>query len=94
MVLSAATFVGFIPQAILGPFAGAFVDRHSRKKVMIGVGGKMNLPPHGKENFRHTVSSFLHSTVGTFLHWSVRSFLHGAVISFLHLKSLSPACGE
>ena len=35
MVLSAATFVGFIPQAILGPFAGAFVDRHSRKKVMI-----------------------------------------------------------
>ena len=32
MVLSAATFVGFIPQAILGPFAGAFVDRHSRKK--------------------------------------------------------------
>lgn len=37
MVLSAATFVGFIPQAILGPFAGAFVDRHSRKKVMIGA---------------------------------------------------------
>lgn len=37
MVLSIATLVGFLPQAFLGPFAGVFVDSHSRKKVMIGA---------------------------------------------------------
>lgn len=37
MVLSIATLIGFLPQALLGPFAGVFVDRHSRKKIMIGA---------------------------------------------------------
>lgn len=37
MVLSIATLIGFLPQAIIGPFAGVFVDRHSRKKIMIGA---------------------------------------------------------
>ena len=37
MILSIATLIGFLPQAVLGPFAGAFVDRHSRKMVMIGA---------------------------------------------------------
>lgn len=37
MVLSLATLIGFLPQAIIGPFAGTFVDRHSRKGVMIGA---------------------------------------------------------
>ena len=37
IVLTAATLIGFLPQACLGPFAGAFVDRHSRKSVMIGA---------------------------------------------------------
>lgn len=37
MVLSIATLIGFLPQALIGPFAGVFVDRHSRKKVMIGA---------------------------------------------------------
>ena len=32
LILTAATLIGFLPQACLGPFAGAFVDRHSRKK--------------------------------------------------------------
>ena len=36
IILTAATLIGFLPQACLGPFAGAFVDRHSRKSVMIG----------------------------------------------------------
>ena len=32
----------------------------------INVGGKINLPPHGKEIFHLTVSSFLHLPVRTF----------------------------
>lgn len=34
-VLSFATLVGFVPQAVLGTFIGVFIDRHSRKKIMI-----------------------------------------------------------
>ncbi|WP_396327260.1 MFS transporter [Hydrogenoanaerobacterium sp.] len=35
MVLSAATLIGFLPQGLLGPFIGAFIDRHNRKHIMI-----------------------------------------------------------
>lgn len=35
VVLAMAGMVGFLPQAIIGPFAGAWVDRLSRKTVMI-----------------------------------------------------------
>lgn len=37
MVLSMATLVGFLPQALGGPIIGVYVDRWSRKKVMIGA---------------------------------------------------------
>ncbi len=37
MVLSLATFFGFLPQAVLGPFIGVWVDRWSRKFVLIGA---------------------------------------------------------
>lgn len=33
--LSIATLIGFLPQALLGPFVGVFIDRHDRKKIMI-----------------------------------------------------------
>lgn len=34
-VLTTATLVGFLPQAILGTFIGVFIDRHDRKRIMI-----------------------------------------------------------
>lgn len=37
LVLSLSTMVGFLPQALLGPFIGVWVDRLSRKLVMIGA---------------------------------------------------------
>jgi DHA3 family macrolide efflux protein-like MFS transporter len=37
MVLSMATMVGFLPQAILGTMIGVLVDRWNRKLVMIGA---------------------------------------------------------
>ena len=33
--LSIATLIGFLPQALLGPFVGVFIDRHDRKRIMI-----------------------------------------------------------
>lgn len=37
MILSLATMVGFLPQAILGTMIGVLVDRWNRKLVMIGA---------------------------------------------------------
>ncbi|MCP1109905.1 DHA3 family macrolide efflux protein-like MFS transporter [Lachnospiraceae bacterium PF1-21] len=35
LVLSAAMLMGFLPQGVLGPFIGVFIDRYNRKKIMI-----------------------------------------------------------
>jgi len=35
MVLSAAMMMGFLPQGILGLFVGVFIDRYSRKRIMM-----------------------------------------------------------
>ena len=37
MTLALATLVGFLPQGILGLFIGGWIDRHSRKRIMIGA---------------------------------------------------------
>lgn len=34
-VLSMASMIGFLPQALIGPLAGTLVDRHNRKMLMI-----------------------------------------------------------
>lgn len=35
LVLSAAMLMGFLPQGLLGPFIGVYIDRYDRKKIMI-----------------------------------------------------------
>ncbi len=35
MVLSIAMMMGFLPQGILGPFIGVFIDRYNRKRIMM-----------------------------------------------------------
>lgn len=35
MILSIAMMMGYLPQGLLGPFIGVFIDRYSRKKIMI-----------------------------------------------------------
>lgn len=37
MVLSMATMVAFLPQAIFGSVIGVYIDRHNRKKIMMGA---------------------------------------------------------
>ena len=42
-VLSFATLVGFLPQAILGTFIGALIDRYDRKTIMLLADGSVAL---------------------------------------------------
>ncbi|MGL6202293.1 MAG: MFS transporter [Lachnospiraceae bacterium] len=35
LVLSASMLAGFLPQGVLGPFIGVYIDRYSRKRIMI-----------------------------------------------------------
>lgn len=35
LVLSAAMLMGFLPQGLLGPFIGVYIDRYSRKTIMV-----------------------------------------------------------
>src|SRR5512143_3637905 len=35
IILTTATLVGLLPQVVLGPFAGALVDRWNRRVIMI-----------------------------------------------------------
>lgn len=35
MVLAVAMLAGFLPQGLLGPFIGVFIDRFNRKKIMV-----------------------------------------------------------
>lgn len=39
ITLTGASIIGFLPQALIGPFAGVWVDRYNRKKVMILADG-------------------------------------------------------
>ncbi|MEG0771760.1 MFS transporter [Clostridium sp.] len=39
ITLTNASIIGFLPQALIGPFAGVWVDRYNRKKVMILADG-------------------------------------------------------
>lgn len=34
-ILTLATLLGFLPQAVLGPFIGVLIDRYNRKKIMV-----------------------------------------------------------
>src|SRR6266542_6933504 len=42
-ILAIATLVGMLPQIVVGPFAGALVDRWNRRIVMIAADGSIAL---------------------------------------------------
>lgn len=43
MVLTTATIVSFLPNLLLGPFAGVWIDRHDRRGVMMAADGLVAL---------------------------------------------------
>lgn len=43
MILTTAAIIGFLPSALLGPFAGVWIDRYNRRTVMICADGLVAL---------------------------------------------------
>jgi len=43
LAIATATLVGMLPQIVLGPFAGAIVDRWNRRAIMIIADGSIAL---------------------------------------------------
>ena len=39
LALTVASVIGFLPQAIIGPFAGVWIDRFDRKRIIILADG-------------------------------------------------------
>ena len=60
-------YPGFLQSFIFHSCRGtALTGFHVKRFAGGSVGGKMILPPHGKENFHTAVRSFLHYTVRSF----------------------------
>ncbi len=98
-VLAMATLVALIPQVVLGPFAGALVDRWDRRKVMIIADGSVALTTlalvllffTGRiETWHIYVAMFLRSLGGAF-HWPAMQASTSLMVPKEHLPRLAGA---
>lgn len=98
-VLAMATLVALIPQVVLGPFAGALVDRWDRRKVMMIADGSVALTTlflvalfsTGRiETWHIYVAMFLRSLGGAF-HWPAMQASTSLMVPKEHLPRLAGA---
>src|SRR5574340_1045017 len=98
-VLAMATLVALLPQVVLGPFAGALVDRWDRRKVMMIADGSVALTTlilvalfsTGRiETWHIYVAMFLRSLGGAF-HWPAMQASTSPMVPKEHLPRLAGA---
>lgn len=98
-VLAAATLVALIPQVLLGPFAGALVDRWDRRKVMMIADGAVALTTLGLvvlffmgaiATWHIYVAMFLRS-LGSAFHWPAMQASTTLMVPKEHLPRLAGA---
>jgi len=96
-VLATATVVSILPQILLGPFAGALVDRWNRKRVMIVADAVTALATlalvflfwSGKIQVWHLfVAEFVRALGGTF-HWPAMSASTSLMVPEKHLSRIA-----
>ncbi|GAP07639.1 MAG TPA: MFS transporter [Anaerolinea thermolimosa] len=96
-VLATATVISILPQILLGPFAGALVDRWNRKRVMIVADGVTALATlvlvflfwSGKIQVWHLyVAEFVRALGGTF-HWPAMSASTSLMVPEKHLSRIA-----
>lgn len=98
-VLATATLVAMLPEVLLGPFAGALVDRWDRRKVMIFADAAVALTTLGLvllfltgrvEIWQIYAAMFLRSLGGAF-HWPAMQASTSLMVPQKHLARLSGA---
>ncbi len=96
-VLALATMVALLPQVFLGPFAGALVDRWSRRMVMIGADslialtmvGLAVLAATGAMRVGHVFVVMFIRAVGGVFHWAAMQASTSLMVPERHLARVA-----
>jgi MFS transporter, DHA3 family, macrolide efflux protein len=96
-VLATATFVAFIPEVLIAPFAGALVDRWNRRKVMIiadssvaiATLGLVYLFSQGIEQLWHVYLILFIRSIGTIFHWTAMHASTSLMVPKAHLARIN-----
>jgi MFS transporter, DHA3 family, macrolide efflux protein len=96
-VLAAATFVAFIPEVLIMPFAGALVDRWNRRKVMIIADSSVALATlglvylfwQGQEQLWHIYLILFIRSIGTIFHWTAMQASTSLMVPKAHLARIN-----
>jgi MFS transporter, DHA3 family, macrolide efflux protein len=96
-VLAAATFVAFVPEVLIMPFAGALVDRWNRRQVMIiadssvalATLGLVLLFAQGLEQLWHVYLILFIRSVGTIFHWTAMQASTSLMVPKTHLARIN-----
>ncbi len=98
-VLATATLVALLPQVLLGPFAGALVDRWDRRRVMIFADGAVALTTlglvvlflSGTVQIWHIYAAMFLRSLGGAFHWPAMQASTSLMVPQEHLSRLSGA---
>ena len=99
VVLATATLVALLPQVLLGPFAGALVDRWDRRKVMIFADGAVALTTlglvvlflTGSVQIWHIFTAMFLRALGGAFHWPAMQASTSLMVPQEHLARLAGA---
>jgi DHA3 family macrolide efflux protein-like MFS transporter len=96
-VLATATLVAILPGVVLGPFAGALVDRWNRRKVMIAADsfialvslGLAYLAWSGRLQVWHVYTAMLARALGDAFHWPAMQASTSLMVPERHLSRIA-----
>lgn len=96
-VLATATLVAILPGVILGPFAGALVDRWNRRRVMIVADGFVALVTAwlaylfwtGSMSVWHVYAAMLARSIGGAFHWPAMQASTSLMVPKKHLSRVA-----
>lgn len=96
-LLATATLVGMLPQIVLGPFAGALVDRWKRKAVMIVADSSIALVSlalaglffTGRAQVWHVFVAMALRSLGGAFHWPAMSASTSLMVPNQHLARIA-----
>jgi len=96
-VLAMATLVAMLPQILLGPLAGAFVDRHDRRKIIIVADGVIMLATlglvfifaAGRAEIWHIYAIMFVRGLGGAFHWPAMQASTSLMVPKKHLARIA-----